>query len=86
MKELLDKYVPLLNKFEFRCAMARFLGDESLAAEVEVKRMIFSDFVYDIAKSSGFSCGDVRLVTTKGLYCGEELEYLKTVIADYNAE
>lgn len=79
MKELLDKYLPLLNKYELRTAVALKNGDSNLASVCEQKMYLYATFVHDLSES----LGSVPLLeVVKGTMFGVEVVYYKTYVID----
>ena len=77
MKELINKYLELLNKAELRRAAALKMDREDIAKSLEDKIDCYGSFVHDLCRKTGdLVAGEITTAT----YMGIETRYYKTVV------
>ena len=77
MRELIKKYLELLNKAELRRAAALKMDREDIAKGLEDKIYCYGAFVHDLCEKTGDL---VASEITTDTYMGVETCYYKTII------
>lgn len=77
MKELINKYLDLLNRAELRRATALKIDREDIAKSLEDKIDCYGTFVHDLCRVTGDL---VASEITTATYMGVETCYYKTIV------